>query len=99
MEKEKVKELLANPAKLDEGLKKSFIKMDKENKGGVIFEVVHHSLHKALEKYGKVIHEHEHKEGELENAQKISDSKGTWKFDFKGFKALIVASLKHSLEH
>ena len=99
MEKEKVKELLANPAKLDEGLKKSFIKMDKESKHWVTFGVVHHSFNKALEKYGKVIHEHEYKEGELENAQKICDPKDTGKIDFEGFKALIVASLKHSLEH
>jgi Ca2+-binding EF-hand superfamily protein len=99
MEKEKIKELLANPAKLEEGLKKSFAEMDKENKGWVTFDVVHHSLHKALEQYGKVIQEHEHKEGELENAQKICDPKGTGKVDFEGFKALIVASLKHSLEH
>ena len=99
MEKEKIKELLATPAKLEEGLKKSFAEMDKENKGWVTFDVVHHSLHKALEQYGKVIQEHEHKEGELENAQKICDPKGTGKVDFEGFKALIVASLKHSLEH
>ena len=99
MEKEKIKELLANPAKLEEGLKKSFAEMDKENKGWVTFDVVHHSLHKALEQYGKVIQENEHKEGELENAQKICDPKGTGKVDFEGFKALIVASLKHSLEH
>ncbi len=99
MEKEQIKELLANPEKLDAGLKKSFAEMDKEKKGYVSFETVHHSLHKALEKFGKVIHEHEHKPGELENARKICDPKGTDKVDFEGFKALIVASLKHSLEH
>jgi len=99
MDKEKIKDLLDHPEKLDEGLKKFFAEMDKENKGYVTFDVVHHSLHKALEKYGKVIHEHEHKEGELEGAQKICDPKGTGKVEYEGFKALVMASMKHQLEH
>ena len=99
MEKEKIKELLDNPSRLDEGLKKSFEEMDKEKKGYVTFEVVHQSLHKALEQYGKIIHEEDHKEGELEGAKKICDPKGTGKVDFEGFKALVIASMKHQLEH
>ena len=40
MDKDKIKELLANPEKLDDGLKKSFAEMDKDNKGYVTFDVV-----------------------------------------------------------
>ena len=99
MNDDQVKDILNHPDKLDEGLKKFFAEMDKENKGYVSFDVVHHSLHKALEKQGKVIHEDEHKPGELEAGEKICDPKGTGRVEYEGFKALVLASMKHKLEH
>ncbi len=99
MDKDKMKEMLNNPEKLDAQLKQFFEEMDKEKKGYVSFDTVHHSLHKALEKLGKTVHEEEHKPGELEAAQKICDPKGTGKVDYEGFKALVVASMKHQVEH
>ena len=99
MNTEQVKELLNNPQKLDEGLKKFFAEMDKENKGYVSFETVHQNLHKALEKYGKKVEEHEHKPGELDKAKEICDPKHTGKVEFEGFKALILFALKHQVEH
>ena len=99
MDKTKIKELLDNPERLEAGLKKSFAEMDKENKGWVTFEVLHQSLHKALEQFGKKIDEHEHKEGELEHAKKVCDPNNTGKIEFEGFKNLIISSMKHQLEH
>lgn len=99
MDKEKVKEMLNNPEKLDAQLKEFFNQMDKEKKGFVSFDTVHNSLHAALEKLGKTIHEEEHKPGELDAAKKICDPNGTGKVNYEGFKALVVASMKHQAEH
>ena len=63
--------------------------MDKENKGYVSFETVRQNLHKALERYGKKVEEHEHKPGDLEKAEEICDPKHTGKVEYEGFKALI----------
>ena len=99
MNTEQVKEILNNPQKLDEGLKKFFAEMDKENKGYVSFETVHQNLHKALERSGKKVEEKDHKPGELETAEEICDPKHTGKVDYEGFKALILLSLKYQVEH
>ena len=99
MEKEQIKELLANPEKLDSGLNKSFAEMDKEKKGYVTFDCVHHSLEEVMKKFGKEVHEEDHKPGELDAAKKLCDPKGTGKVEFEGFKALVLASIKHHKEH
>ena len=99
MNDDQVKDILNHPDKLDEGLKKLFEEMDKDKKGYVSFDVVHHSLHKAIERYGKVVKEEDHKPGELEGAEKICDPKGTGKVEYEGFKALVLAAMKFQLEH
>ena len=52
-----------------------------------------------MKKFGKEVHEEDHKPGELEAAQKLCDPKGTGKVEFEGFKALVLASIKHHKEH
>ena len=99
MNDEQVKELMNNPQKLEEELRKFFAEIDKENKGYVSFETVHQSLHKAYEKYGKKIEESEHKPGELEKAREICDPKNTGKVEYEGFKALVLYAMKHQSEH
>ena len=98
-DKEKVKEILSDPAKLDAELKKFFAEMDKDKKGYVSFDCVHHSLEDVMRKFGKDIHEEDHKPGELEGAEKICDPKKTGKVEFEGFKALVLASIKYHKEH
>ena len=98
-DKEKVKEILNDPAKLDAELKKFFAEMDKDKKGYVTFDCVHHSLEDVMRKLGKDIHEEDHKPGELEAAEKICDPKKTGKVEFEGFKALVLASIKYHKEH
>ena len=99
VDKEKIKEILADPAKLEAELKKFFEKMDTEKKGYVTFDTIHHSLEEVMKKLGKEIHEEDHKPGELEAAEKICDPNKTGKVEFEGFKALVLASIKHHKEH
>ena len=99
VDKEKAIEIMNDPAKLEDELKKFFTEMDKDKKGYVAFDCVHHSLEEVMKKFGKEVHEEDHKPGELEAAQKLCDPKGTGKVEFEGFKALILASIKHHKEH
>lgn len=98
-DKEEVKKILEDPARLDAELKKFFEKMDTEKKGYVTFDTVHHSLEDVMKKFGKEVHEEDHKPGELEAAEKICDPNKTGKVEFEGFKALVLASIKHHKEH
>ena len=68
-------------------------------KGYVTFDCVHHSLEEVMKKFGKEVHEEDHKPGELDAAKKLCDPKGTGKVEFEGFKALVLASIKHHKEH
>ena len=52
-----------------------------------------------MKKLGKEIHEEDHKPGELEAAEKICDPNKTGKVEYEGFKALVLASIKHHKEH
>ena len=98
-DKEKAMEIMNDPAKLEAELKKFFAEMDKDKKDYVTFYCVHHSLEELMKKFGKEVHEEDHKPGELEAAQKLCDPKGTGKAEFEGFKALVLASIKYHKEH
>ncbi len=91
----KVREVVNDPAKLDAHLREAFKKMDKDNKGYVSFETIHKSLEGEAAKHGKVIHEEDHKPGELEAARKVADPNGTDKIPYEGFKTLVLSIIKH----
>ena len=99
MQQEDVKKIFSDPAKLEAELKKGFAAMDKDNKGYVSFEVVHHALAAQAEKLGHKIDCSSHKAEDMEKAKKLADPSGEDKVTFEGFKALVLASIKHHEEH
>lgn len=98
MDLKKIKEIVNDPTKLEAELKKLFEKMDKEKKGYVSFDLIHHQLEEESKKLGHEIHCEDHKPGELEKGKKIADPEEKGKVDYEGFKRLVLAAIKHHKE-
>lgn len=91
-----MREIVNDPVKLEAHLKAAFEKLDKDHKGYVSFETVHKGLEGEAAKHGKVVHEEDHKPGELEAARKVADPNGTDRVDFQGFKNLCLGIIKYA---
>lgn len=91
---EKIKEVVNNPALLEEKLKEFFDKADKEKKG----YITHEELKQALENIAKELNlpkpEKEPTEEEKEKAKKIADPDGTGKIIFESFRKLSLAAIE-----
>ena len=91
---EKIKEVVNNPALLEERLKSFYAKVDKSNKG----YITHEELKVALETTAKELNlpkpEREPTEEEKEKGRKIADPDGTGKITFESFRKLALAAIE-----
>lgn len=99
VDKEKIREIINDPVKLDQHLRRIFDEMDKDKKGYVDFETVHKTVEAKLLKIGKEVHESDHKPGDLDKAKAIACPNNDDKVTYDGFKTLMLAGLKHHREH
>ena len=91
---DKIKEVVNNPALLEEKLKEFFAKVDKDNRGYITPD----ELKLAMEETGKRLNlpkpEKEPTEEEKEKAKKLCDPEGTGKINFEGFRRLSLAIIE-----
>ena len=91
---DKVKEVVNDPVKLEENLKKAFEKMDADKKGWVSHEVLKEALIAQAQALGLPKPEKEPTEEEKEKAKKIADPDGSGKITFENFKKLMLAGIE-----
>ena len=89
---DKVKEVMNDPAKLEQALKDAWAKMDTEKKGFVTYEVMQEALKSQRKAMG--IPEREGTPEEKEKAKKIADPDGTGKVVFENFVKLVKAGVE-----
>ena len=91
---DRIKEIVNNPALLEEKLKEFFNKVDVDKKG----YISHEALKQALESTAKELNlpkpEREPTEEEQEKARKIADPDGTGKITFESFRTLSLAAIE-----
>ena len=91
---DKVKEVVNDPVKLEENLKKAFEKMDADKKGWVSHEVLKEALIAQAQALGLPKQEKEPTEEEKEKARKIADPDGTGKITYENFVKLMKAGIE-----
>ncbi len=91
---DKVKEVVNDPAKLEENLKKAWEKMDVDKKGWVTHEVLKEALIAQAQAIWIPKPEKEPTEEEKEKAKKIADPDGTGKITFENFVKFIKAGIE-----
>lgn len=91
---DKLKEVVNDPARLEEELRKAFDKMDPEKKGYISHEVLKTSLIEQAKALGLPKPEKEPTEAEKEAARKLADPDGSGKITFENFKKLMHAGIK-----
>ena len=90
----KEKEVVNDPARLEEELKKAFDKMDADKKGYISHEVLKNALIEQAKALGLPKPEKEPTEEEIEKARKIADPDGSGKITFENFKKLMHAGIE-----
>ena len=88
---DKIKEVINDPARLDEELKKFFGKIDKDNRGYITHEELTAALEETAKKLNLPKPEKEPTAEEKEQAKKIADPDGTGKITFENYKKLSMA--------
>ena len=91
---DKVKEVVNDPVKLEENLKKAFEKMDADKKGWVSHEVLKEALIAQAQALGLPKPEKEPTDEEKEKARKIADPDGTGKITYENFVKLMKAGIE-----
>ena len=91
---EKLKEVVNDPAKLEQALKQAFEKMDTEKKGWVTHEVLKEALIAQAKALGLPKPEKPPTEEEKEAAKKLADPEGTGKVTYENFVKLMHAGIK-----
>ena len=91
---DKVKEVVNDPVKLEENLKKAFEKMDADKKGWVSHEVLREALIAQAQAIGLPKPEKEPTEEEKEKARKLADPDGTGKITYENFVKLMKAGIE-----
>ena len=84
---DKIKEVVNNPALLEEKLKEFFAKVDKDNRGYITPD----ELKLAMEETGKRLNL---PKPEKEQGRKLCDPEGTGKITFEGFRRLSLAIIE-----
>ena len=87
---DKIKEVVNDPARLEEELKKAFDKMDANKKGYISPEVLRNALIEQAIALGLPKLEKE----EIEKAKKLTDSDGSGKITFENFKKIMHARIE-----
>ena len=95
---DKVKEVVNDPVRFKEELKKAFEKMDAEKKGYISHEVLKTALIEQAKALGLPKPEKEPTEAEKEAARKLADPDGTGKITFENFVKLMEAGVKKAKE-
>ena len=91
---DKVKEIVNDPAKLEEALKAAFAKMDAEKKGFITMDVLKAGLLEQGKLLGISKPEKEPTDAEKEAARKIADPDGTGKITYEGFFNLMKSQIQ-----
>jgi len=92
---EKLKEIVADPAKLEAFLKDSWAKIDAKGEGAVTYEQYIAGAD-AISKELGLPEEKPPTEEEIAAAKKVADPKGTGKVNYEGFKALMHAMIEEA---
>jgi Ca2+-binding EF-hand superfamily protein len=88
---DKVKEVVNNPALLEEKLKEFFDKVDTQKKGYITPDELQAAMKATAEKLNLPKPEREPTEEEKEQGKKLADPTGSGKITFEGFRALSMA--------
>ncbi len=89
---DKAKEIISDPAKLEEALKQAWKKLDPEGKGYATYDVVRDNLKAQAKALG--IPEREPTPEEREAAKKLADPDGTGKVTFENFVKFIKCGIE-----
>ena len=92
---EKLKEIIADPAKLEAFLKDSWAKIDAKGEGAVTYEQYATQADAIWKSWG-MPEEKPPTEEEIAQAKKIADPNGTGKVNYEGFKALMHAMIEEA---
>jgi len=88
---DKIKEVVNNPALLEEKLKEFFNKVDVEKKGYITPEALKQAMENTAKELNLPKPEKEPTEEEKEQAKKVADPQGTGQITFEGFRNLSLA--------
>ena len=91
---DKLKEVVNDPAKLEQKLKEAFEKMDAEKKGYISHEVLKEALIAQAKALGLPKPEKEPTEEEKSKARKIADPDGSGKITYENFVKLMHAGIE-----
>ena len=89
---DKAKEIISDPAKLEDALKQAWAKMDPQNTGFVSYDVLRTSLKEQSKALG--LPEREPTPEEREQAKKIADPEGTGKITYENFVKLMKLGIE-----
>ena len=92
---EKLKEIVADPAKLEAFLKDSWTKIDAKGEGAVTYEQYIAGADAICKELG-LPEEKPPTEEEIAAAKKVADPNGTGKVNYEGFKALMHAMIEEA---
>ena len=93
---DKIKEVVNNPALLEEKLKEFFNKVDVEKKGYITPEALKQAMENTAKELNLPKPEKEPTEAEKEAARKLADPDGSGKVTFENFKKLMHAGIKRA---
>ena len=91
---DKVKEVVNNPALLEEKLKEFFAKVDKDNRGYITPDELKLAMIETGQRLNFPKPEREPTEEEKEQGRKLCDPEGTGKITFEGFRRLSLAIIE-----
>ena len=88
---DKIKEVVNNPALLEEKLREFYDKVDTQKKGFITPDELQAAMKATAEKLNLPKPEREPTEEEKEQGRKLADPTGSGKITFEGFRALSLA--------
>ena len=88
---DKIKEVVNNPALLEEKLREFYDKVDTQKKGYITPDELQAAMKATAEKLNLPKPEREPTEEEKEQGRKLADPTGSGKITFEGFRALSLA--------
>ena len=95
---DKIKEVVADPAKLEEALKKAFEKLDADKKGYITLEALKEGMIKKAKELNLPKPEKEPTEEDKEKARKIADPEGKNQVTYENFVKFFHALLQRAKE-
>ena len=93
---DKIKEVVADPAKLEEALKKAFEKLDADKKGYITLEALKEGMIKKAQELNLPKPEKEPTEEEKAQAKKIVDPDGSGKITFENFRKFSLVAIEEA---